>query len=198
MGNICVFCGSSMGFSAEYQEAAAQLGEVIAKNGHNLVYGGASVGLMCILADSVMANGGKVIGIMPKVISKMEITHKSVDQLIEVETMAERKSLMIEMSEAFVALPGGFGTLDEISEVLVLSQLRVADKPMVLLNINGFFDNLISFADRAVEDGFVRPEHRKNLIVADRPDDIFEKLKHFAPVNVDKWISYVKSGNKYI
>ncbi len=192
MNKICVFCGSSMGNRIEYSNAAKRVGEYFVDNNIELVYGGADVGLMRIIADVVLAGGVKVIGVMPHLLIEKEVEHKGITQLIEVSTMAERKEKFIEISDGFIAMPGGIGTLDELVEVLIMNQLRISDKPMGILNIEGYFDSILQFFNDAVESGFVREEHRNNLIVSDNIEELIEKMNAYKPVVTKKWIEDIK------
>ncbi len=189
---VCVFCGSSMGNDVRYQEAAAQLGEVLAQNDCTLYYGGASVGLMKIIADKMLERNKEVVGIIPKLICDMEIAHEGVSKMIETESMSERKLLLINESDAFIAMPGGFGTLDELFEIVVLNQLRIADKPVALYNTLNYFDKLIEFIDHAVSQGFIRKEHRDNLIVSDNPETLFKELDRHKSIEINQWIEDIK------
>lgn len=192
MKNISVFCGSSIGRRESYRVAAERLGRCIARNGDVIVYGGASVGLMRVLADAALAEGGRVIGFMPEAIDKFEVTYNDITELHIVGSMAERKQKMVEMSDSFIAMPGGMGTLDELFEVAVLSQLRIIDKPVALYNIDGYYDKLLDFIDSAVDDGFIRSEHRANIVVDDDPERLLGKLDAYKPVEVGKWIDHIK------
>lgn len=198
MKRICVFCGSSMGNKPVYRDAAEQLGGYLVKNNIGLVYGGARVGIMKVLANKVLENGGEVIGVMPHLLINKEVAHEGLTRFVEVESMAERKAHMIDISDAFIALPGGFGTLDELSEILTYNQLHITDKPMGLLNINGYFDRLLDFIDHGVLEGFIREEHRTNLIVSDRIDTLIAKMLAYQPVEMGKWISeiHTESNNQ--
>ena len=189
---VCVFCGSSMGNDPRYKEAAEQLGEVLAQHDCSLYYGGASVGLMKIIADKMLENGKEVVGIIPKLITDMEIAHEGVTKMIETESMSERKLMLIEESDAFIAMPGGFGTLDEIFEVVVLNQLRITDKPIALYNTLNYYDKLIELIDHAVSQGFIRKEHRDNLIVSDDPEILFKELSRHKSIGIDQWIKDIK------
>jgi len=192
MRSICVFCGSSSGKNELYKAQTKQFGELISKNDMTLVYGGGKVGLMGILADAVIETGGKSIGVIPQSIVELEIAHDNLTELFIVDSMSERKIKMTELSDAFVALPGGFGTLDELAEVLTYNQLRIIDKPVGLLNVNGYFDPMISFFNHAVEEGFVREEHRNNIFISDDADELLEMLKDYQPVTIEKWIRDIK------
>ncbi len=193
MKRICVFCGSSMGYQRVYKQAAENLGELLAKNDIGLVYGGANVGLMKVLANATMQNGGEAIGVMPQLLIDKEVAHNGLKQMHVVQSMAERKAMMVELSDAFIALPGGFGTLDELSEILTFNQLRISDKPLGLLNVAGYFDSLLRFLDHGVSEGFVREEHRSNIIVSFDCKSLLQKLKRYEPVGMGKWIEEIKS-----
>ncbi|MBQ8223581.1 MAG: TIGR00730 family Rossman fold protein [Bacteroidales bacterium] len=191
---ICVFCGSSMGNDMRYREAAAQLGEVLAKNDCTLYYGGGDVGLMKVIADKMLEKGKAVVGVMPKLILDMEIGHDGVTQMIEVESMSERKTMLINESDAFIAMPGGFGTLDEIFEIVVLNQLRITDKPVALYNTLNYYDGMIQFIDHAVSQGFIRKEHRDNIIVSDNPEILFKELDRHKSIDIKQWIEEIKNN----
>ena len=193
---VCVFCGSSMGNDPRYQEAAAQLGEVLAQNDCTLYYGGANVGLMKIIADKMLEKGKRVVGIIPKLITDMEIAHEGVTEMIEVDTMSERKLMLINESDAFIAMPGGFGTLDELFEITVLNQLRISDKPVALYNTLNYYDSMIQFIDHAVSQGFIRKEHRDNIIISDNPETLFKELSRHKSIEIDQWIQDIKEESK--
>ncbi len=192
MKRICVFCGSSMGSKEIYKIKAKELGKSFLKNGLTLIYGGANVGLMKILADTVLRERGEVIGVMPRSLVEREVAHLGLSKMHITESMQERKVMMAEMSDAFIAMPGGLGTLDELAEMLTYNQLRIHDKPIGLLNVDGYFDHLLKFLDHAVEEQYVRKEHRKNIIVDDNIDALIEKLNNYKPVLMDKWIYEIK------
>ena len=189
---ICVFCGSSMGRQRVYQEAARAVAGFFVQNNISLVYGGAKVGLMKILADTLLENNKEVIGIMPGLLVDKEVAHEGLTEFIKVKTMAERKAKMIELSDGFIAVPGGFGTLDELSEILIYNQLRIDDKPLGILNVNGYFDQLLAFFDHAVGEGYVRAEHRNNLLVSDNIGDLMEKIQTYRPVSMGKSLKDIK------
>ena len=193
---VCVFCGSSMGNDPIYQEAAAQLGEVLAQHDCTLYYGGANVGLMKIIADKMLEKGKRVVGIIPKLITDMEIAHEGVTEMIEVDTMSERKLMLINESDAFIAMPGGFGTLDELFEITVLNQLRIADKPVALYNTLNYYDSMMQFVNHAVNQGFIRKEHRDNIIVSDNPETLFNELSRHKSIDIDQWIQDIKEESK--
>lgn len=173
---VCVFCGSSAGLSKRYAEAARATGRAIAASGFGLVYGGGRVGLMGHLADAALAAGGEVVGVIPKALFERELGHTGVTELRVVRSMHERKAVMADLSDAFLALPGGFGTLDEFCEVLTWAQLGLHRKPCGLLNIDGFFDPLLALFDRAVRDGFLAKAHRALVIVGSQPEILLETL----------------------
>jgi len=191
--SIGVFCGSSMGDGNVYRENASSLSKIMAENNIDLVYGGANIGLMKILANTILENGGKVIGVMPDFLVKKEIVHDSLSELHIVHSMHERKALMAKMSDAFIAMPGGFGTLDELAEALTWYQLEIIIKPIAIFNVAGYFDHLIQFLDHCVEKRFLRPEHRNNIIIEKDARILVEKLKAFVPIEVDsKWVDDLK------
>jgi len=191
---ICVFCGSSAGKNNLYGLKAESLGMFFLKKGYRLVYGGANVGLMRILADTILSGGGDVIGVMPKSLVEREVAHNNLTQMHIVGDMQERKALMAELSDAFIALPGAYGTFDELFEMLTWNQLGIITKPVGLLNINGFFDPLIMMLDHAVEEQFLRPEHRNILQVEEDEEKLVEKLNAYQPVVAQKWIERLKEG----
>lgn len=195
--NICVFCGSSMGGRKIYRQAANELAHYLADHNYGLVYGGANVGLMKILADVMLERGKVAIGIMPGHLVRKEVAHNQLTEMIIVKTMAERKEKMVELSDAFIALPGGFGTFDELTEVLTFNQLRLMDKPVGILNIDHYFDLMLKFYDHSVQEGFVRKEHRENLLVAEDIQSLFSKMNKYKPLAMGKWIEEIKveSGN---
>lgn len=185
---VCVFCGSNAGTRPAYVEAAQELGHVLIERGIDLVYGGGHVGLMGALADACLAQGGRVTGVMPKALVEKEIAHRGLTDLRVVASMHERKALMADLADAFIALPGGYGTWEEFCEVLTWSQLGLHRKACALLNVNGYYDPLLAMADRAQEEGFLRDVHR-NLVLTDTdPGRLIDRLNnHVVPV-VDKWI----------
>ncbi len=189
---ICVFCGSSMGNDIRYQEAAARLGEVLAQNDCTLYYGGGNVGLMKVIADKMIERGKEVVGVMPSLILEMEIGHDGISKMVEVDSMSERKTILINESDAFIAMPGGFGTLDELFEIEVLNQLRITDKPVALYNTLNYYDSLINFIDHAVSQGFIRKEHRDNIIVSDNPETLFQELSRHKSIDIKQWIEDIK------
>jgi len=190
---FCVFCGSSPGHDPSYLAAARDLGAALAREGIGLVYGGASVGLMGAVADAVMTGGGEVVGVMPQSLVDKEIAHKGLADLRIVGSMHERKALMAELADGFVALPGGLGTFEELFEVWTWAQLGYHRKPCSLLNVGGFYDKLAGFLDDVVSRGFVKPIHRAMLIVEQDPDALIRAVRAYEPPVVDKWI---KAGER--
>lgn len=193
---VCVFCGSSMGYDKCYRDGAASLGETLANGDNTLLYGGGSVGLMKIIADKMLEHSREVIGVMPRHLIKLEVGHDGITKMIETDTMAERKIILEETADAFIAMPGGFGTLDELFEVVVLDQLRLIEKPIALFNINHYFDKLVDFIKHGIKEGFIRQEHFDNVIVSDDPNFIVEKMKSYRPVTVGKWIEDIHEESK--
>jgi len=185
---ICVYCGSSTGSRPEYRKTAEELGCYLATNNIGLVFGGSDLGLMGMLADSVLAAGGEAIGVIPKALMAREIAHTGLTELRVVGTMHARKALMSELSDAFIALPGGYGTMEELIEMLTWSQLGIHKKPCAVLNIHGYFDGLMEFLDHAVEEGFLRSENRGLLLVDTTVESLFRRIRSFSPVMVEKWI----------
>lgn len=185
---VCVFCGSSMGARAVYADAAAALARCLVARGLALVYGGSSVGLMRVLADGVLAAGGEVIGVMPRHLVAREVAHRELTDLRVVGSMHERKALMAELSDAFIALPGGYGTLDEFCEILTWNQLGLQRKPCGILNVEGYYDPLLQLLDHAVAEGFLRAIHRGMLLVEPDPALLLARLLEFPVPLADKWI----------
>lgn len=185
---LCVFSGSSSGRSVAYAAAAADLGRALAGSGIGLVYGGASVGLMGVLADAALAAGGEVIGVIPQALYDKEIAHRGLSDLRVVGSMHERKAMMADLADGFVALPGGAGTLEELFEVWTWAQLGHHRKPCALLNVDGFYDGLAGFLDHIVAEEFVKPVHRDMLIVAPDVDSLLASIGSYEAPLVDKWI----------
>lgn len=184
---VCVFCGSSKGSRPVYARAARELGERLVAHGHGLVYGGGNVGLMGEIADAVLARGGEVIGVIPRSLVVREVGHRGLSELVVVRTMHERKAKMVELSDAFVALPGGFGTLDEFCEVLTWAQLGIHDKPCALFDVEGYFDPLLALLDRAVSEGFIRPEHRALVLSERDPERLLARIAAWRPAPNERW-----------
>lgn len=186
---ICVFCGSSHGYHSRYADAARNLGQQFAEQGIGLVYGGGNVGLMGSVADAVLEGGGEVIGVIPHSLFAKELGHTGITDLRIVHTMHERKSLMAELSDGFIALPGGFGTLDELCEILTWAQLGIHHKPCGLLNVNGYFDGFLQFLDAAVAEGFLRGEHRALLIVSQQLNDLLDQMATYHSPIHERWLT---------
>jgi uncharacterized protein (TIGR00730 family) len=188
MKRITVFCGSSMGTDEIYQEQASLLGQTLAKQNIELVYGGAKVGLMGAVADGVLNEGGKVIGVLPNFLRSKEIAHQGLSELILVESMHERKTKMNDLCDGVIALPGGFGTLEELFEMLTWAQLGLHKKPIGILNTDGFYDALIAFTQTMVDKGFLKNVNQEMLLVSDNIEGLLDKMKNYTPPTVGKWI----------
>lgn len=188
MKRICVFTGSSAGSRAEYLAAARAMGDALVRRQIGLVYGGARIGLMGALADAVLAARGHVTGVIPKALVAREVAHAGLTDLRIVASMHERKALMADLADGFIALPGGWGTMEEFFEVLTWGQLGLHRKPCGLLNVDGFFDGLLSFIDHSIDEGFVRREHRPMVLVSESPDALLDLFGHYAPPDVEKLI----------
>ncbi|MGC4084688.1 MAG: TIGR00730 family Rossman fold protein [Vicinamibacterales bacterium] len=188
MPRICVFTGSSEGRRPEYRAAAVDLGRTLVARGFGLVYGGARVGLMGALADAVLAAGGEAIGVIPQALVTREVAHTGLTDLRIVQSMHERKALMSDLSNGFIALPGGWGTLEELFEVLTWAQLGLHRKPCGLLNVAGYFDPLLAFLAHAFDEQFVRREYAQLMPVSDSPDDLLDRFATFEAPVVRKWI----------
>jgi uncharacterized protein (TIGR00730 family) len=187
MKRIAVYCGSQKGVRPEYAAAAQALGTLLAREQIDLVYGGGMVGLMGIVADAVLQHGGHVIGVIPEKLVIKEVVHETLPDLRVVKTMHERKALMAELADAFIALPGGFGTFEEFFEVLAWAQLGWHPKPFGLLNIAGFYRPLLEFLDHTRDEGFIRPQHRELVLVADGAEEMLRRLRGFRPAKEVKW-----------
>jgi uncharacterized protein (TIGR00730 family) len=186
--SLCVFCGSRPGARPEFAAAAQQTGSWLARHGITLVFGGSQVGLMGLAADAALAAGGHVIGVIPRALMDREIGHTGVADLRIVGSMHERKALMAELSGAFLALPGGYGTLDELCEILTWALLGMHRKPVGLLNLNGYFDGLLLQLDRAVQDGFLSPAHRGLLLASNTLEEFLPRLVAADPSSLDRWV----------
>lgn len=188
MKSICVFCGSRLGSKPIYRETAQSVGQLIAQQQLRLVYGGGNIGLMGVVADAVLEYGGEVVGVIPGHLQEKEVGHAGLTELHVVSTMHERKALMANLSDAFIALPGGFGTFEEFCEILTWAQLDLHRKPCGLLNVDGFYDPLLTLFDRAVDDGFLRPEYRSMVLTATDADELLMRMRaykidpHFPPL----------------
>jgi len=189
IASVCVYCGSSMGISDVYAQAAQALGRELVRRDIALVYGGGNVGLMGMIADEVMRNGGKATGVIPQALMRREVGHHGLTELHVVKDMHERKAMMAELSDGFIAMPGGFGTLEELFEVTTWAQLGLHEKPIGLLNVNGFYDGLTGFAGHLVAEGFVRPDHARLLMHAPEPAALLDLLQNFAPTHQVKWLN---------
>lgn len=183
--SICVYCGSSSRVRKEYFDATRATAYALTSMG--LVYGGAKVGLMGVLADAVLAAGGHVTGIIPRALVEKEVAHTGLTCQHVVESMHDRKALMVELSDGFLALPGGFGTLDELFEVLTWGQLKLHSKPIGLLNVGGYFDGLLSFCERVVQDGFIHPAHRDMIHAGTDPVELLPRMLEYRPPEAGKW-----------
>lgn len=188
MKTVCVFAGSNTGLQAEYAAAARDLGQALVRRQLGVVYGGGRIGLMGALADAVLAGAGHVTGVIPEALKAKEVAHEGLSDLRVVASMHERKALMADLSDGFIALPGGWGTLEEFFEVLTWAQLGFHQKPCGLLNVRGYFDSLLSFLDQSIDEGFVREENRAIVLVASTPDDLLDQFERYVPQTVDKWI----------
>jgi uncharacterized protein (TIGR00730 family) len=188
MKRIAVFCGSNKGTRPEYAAAAERLGELLAREKIELVYGGGMVGLMGILADAALKNGGRVIGVIPRAMVIKEVVHEKLPDLRVVKTMHERKALMAGLADGFIALPGGYGTYEEFCEVLAWSQLGYHKKPFGLLDAAGFYRGLLEFFDHATREGFIRSKHRELVMVEEDAEKLLKRLKKFQPPAEVKWV----------
>ena len=188
MDRVCVYAGSNVGARPEYEAAAEALATALVARGIGIVFGGADVGLMKIVADTTLAAGGEVIGVIPESLIAREIAHREITELRVVGSMHERKAMMEQLADGFVALPGGFGTIDEIIEIATWAQLGLHRKPFGLLNIAGYYAPLVTFFDGAVAEGFLRPQHRDMLHVAADADALLDALESWQPPSVHKWI----------
>ncbi len=187
MKSVCIFCGSTFGSDGLYLHAARSLATAIASRGMTLVYGGSTVGLMGAIAETALSSGGRVVGVIPKALVSREIAHRGLSELHVTEGMDDRKRLMSELSEGFIALPGGYGTLEEISEVLSWAQMGLHAKPCGLLNVAGFYDSFLQFLDGAVAAGFLRPASRALALVDSDPELLVSKLEAAPRARYDRW-----------
>ena len=188
MRRVCVFCGSSPGANVQYAALARWLGEILARRGLGLVYGGGNVGLMGMLADAVSKAGGHVIGVIPQSLVDREVAHTGLPDLRIVGSMHERKALMADLADGFIALPGGIGTLEEFCEILTWAQLGLHQKPCGLINVAGYFDHLMAFLDHSVSERFLRPEHRSMVLVEADPETLLDRFAAYRPPQLEKWI----------
>ena len=188
MKRVCVFCGSSNGARFVYADAARLLGRALLRRKIGLVYGGGCVGLMGAIADVVMEGGGEVIGVIPEALVERELAHRTVSELMIVPSMHERKAKMADLSDAFIAMPGGFGTFEEFCEIITWAQLGLHRKPCAILNVEGYYDPLLELFDRAVVEGFVHPENRRLVIQETDSDRLLDSLVNYTPPRTEKWI----------
>ncbi|MGI5861416.1 MAG: TIGR00730 family Rossman fold protein [Myxococcales bacterium] len=186
MRHICVFCGSRSGVNPALRAAAGRFGELLARKGLTLVFGGGSIGLMGAVADAVIAHGGEAVGVIPRGLKEREVGHNNLTRLHVVGSMHERKAKMASLADGFVALPGGMGTLDELCEIVTWAQLGIHGKPCGLLNVAGYWNGFLSFLDHAVAEGFLPPEHRGIIQVDDDPERLLEAMRTFEPPPVRK------------
>lgn len=186
---IAVYCGSSDGSNPTHRECARSFGELLARQGIALVYGGGNVGLMGAVADGALQAGGEVHGVITQALKVREVAHLDLTSLIVVDTMHERKAVMADQADAFVALPGGFGTFDELFEVVTWTQLGIHEKPCGILNHEGFFDELINFIDKATTTGFIRPEHRDTVVIEDDGSAMLRRLRAWEPARIPKVVN---------
>jgi len=193
MKKIAVFCGSSTGFSEVYKNDAIQLGNYFAKNNIGLVYGGGKIGMMGVLADTMLQQKGKVIGVIPHLLRHEEVAHATISEMIVTKTMSDRKVTISKLVDGYIALPGGFGTLDEIFEALTLSQLGIEQKPVGILNTNGFFNHLIKQLDVMVTEGYLKESNKNMLIVATTVGELISKMDHYKAPKITKVINKVVS-----
>lgn len=193
MRRVCVFCGSNSGARPEYLKVARDTGIALVEKGLGLVYGGASLGLMGQLANAVLARGGEVIGVIPESLVAREIAHPRLTELSVVKSMHERKMLMSDLADAFIALPGGYGTLEEFCEILTWAQLGLHRKPCGVLNVCGYYDHLLNFLDHAVKEEFLRHVNRELVLEAEDPRVLLDKFETYRPVQATKWISRAES-----
>ncbi len=187
MPKICVYCGSNPGNRAVYQSAAESLADELTKRGFDLVYGGSDRGIMGMLANAVLQRGGQVQGVIPTALYDKEIAHQSLTELHVVESMHERKRMMAELSDGFVALPGGFGTLEEIIEIVTWGQLRFHDKPCGLLNVDGYFDHLLAYLDHSEAEGFLKPLNRQMMLSAPTATELLDRFAAYRAPTIEKW-----------
>jgi uncharacterized protein (TIGR00730 family) len=193
MNRIVVFCGSSLGFKPIYKEAAVELGNYFAHNKIGLVYGGGKIGMMGALADTILAQNGEVIGVIPKLLEKEEVVHSGVEEMIVCKKMSERKVIMSKLIDGYITLPGGFGTLDELFEALTLGQLQIEQKPIGLLNVNGFFDAVLLQLDKMVEEGFLKQANRDMLFIGACVNDLMQKMNNYKTPKIEHVINKVVS-----
>ncbi len=196
--SIGVFCGSSIGAKEIYSQKAKELGELMVAQKMDLIYGGGDVGLMGVIADAVLAKGGNAIGVIPTDLLNKEVGHSSLTKMHVTDNMSDRKNLINKLSDAFIAMPGGFGTLDEVMEVLTYFQLGFSNKPVAFLNVEGFYDPVITLFDNILAEKFMKAEHRNNVIFESEPEALLKAINDFEAQKVDsKWIKDLKDKNTY-
>jgi uncharacterized protein (TIGR00730 family) len=188
MRTVCVFCGSSLGADPAFSQAAAALGQEVARRNLRLIYGGGNVGLMGVVADAALAAGGEVVGVIPRALQAREVAHQGLTELIVVETMHDRKAKMADLADAFLALPGGYGTFEEFCEVLTWTQLGIQAKACGLLNVKGYYDPLLALFDRAMEERLVKPANRTLVLTDTTAARLLDALAAWVPVTTDKWL----------
>ena len=188
MQRICVYCGSNPGSRAIYAEAARDLADVLVRHDLELVYGGAAKGIMGVIADEVLSLGGKVHGVIPKLLEEKEIAHAGLTRLHVVGSMHERKSMMAALSDGFIAMPGGYGTLEEIIEIVTWGQLRFHDKPCGVLNVDGYFDSLLAYLDHAQREGFLKPDNRRMLLSNGDAAALVREFERYTAPKIEKWV----------
>ena len=187
MKYISVFCGSSSGARKIFTEQATILGKIIVRKGYGIVYGGAHVGLMGAVADGALSEGGRVIGVIPQFLQKKELEHKRLTEIHIVDTMHERKAMMNDLCDAVIALPGGYGTMEELFEMLTWGQLSLHKKPIALLNIEGFYDSLIALSEKMIQEGFLKEEYKDLLIIDDNIERLLWRIENYVPLKNEKW-----------
>ena len=189
MNRVCVFCGSSKGSHPSYQEAAQELARVLVQQQLDLIYGGGGIGLMGVLADTALSLGGRVYGVITEALMAREVAHLQLTELAVVSTMHERKALMSSMADAYIALPGGFGTFEELFEVITWAQLGLHSRPIGLLNVRGYFSPLLELVDHGVKEGFIQASHRQLVMASQEPAELVRSLSDYVPLaDLDKWV----------
>lgn len=186
---LCVFCGSQVGHDPVYAAAAGDFGRLLARRGITVVYGGGHVGMMGVLAEAALAVGGKVIGVIPEALKRRELAYENLSELIVTHTMHERKQRMAELSDGFVALPGGFGTFEEFCEIVTWAQLGLHAKPCGLLNVNGYYDPMLAMFEHALREGFLRPQYRALVLTAQAPEALLAAMESWRPPPLEKWLT---------
>jgi uncharacterized protein (TIGR00730 family) len=189
MRRVCVFCGSQTGNDPVYAHAARELGQLLARRGIGLVYGGGQVGLMGVIAGAALAAGGEVIGVIPENLKRRELAYENLTELFVTQTMHERKQRMADLADGFVALPGGFGTLEEFCEIVTWAQLGIHSKPCALLNVNRYYDALLALLDHALHEGFLRPVYRALVLTAHEPQGLLAAMEGWQPPALEKWLT---------